>query len=146
MRQDAKVERLASLPLFADAGRRQLERIAELCTEVSVPEGQVLCREGGPGHEFFVLEEGTAVASVRDREVATFGAGDFFGELALLDGSGPRTATVTARTPARVLVLTAPEFRELLESEPFVAVRLLPALGRRLRAVMQEDRSASTVV
>ena len=136
MRQDAKVERLAAIPLFADAGPRQLARIAELCTEVSVRAGEVLCREGGPGHEFFVLEEGSAVATVRGEQVAVFGAGDFFGELALLDGSGARTATVTAQTDAGVLVLTAAEFHDLLESEPTVAVRLLPAIGRRMRAVL----------
>ena len=146
MRQDAKVERLAAIPLFADAGPKQLGHIAELCTEVNVPAGQVLCREGGPGHEFFVLEEGTAVASVRGEQVAAFGPGDFFGELALLDGSGARTATVTAQTPATVLVLTAAEFHQVLEREPMIAVRLLPAIGRRLRAVLLAGGSATQVV
>lgn len=146
MRHDAKVERLAGIPLFADAGRRSLERIAEMCTEVAVQDGQVLCREGGPGHEFFVLEEGSAVVTVGGRQVAVFGPGDFFGELALLDGSGARTATVTVQTPATVLVLTAAEFHQLLESEPMVAVRLLPAIGRRLRAVLAGGGSAPQVV
>jgi CRP-like cAMP-binding protein len=94
-----------------------------------VQDGQVLCREGGPGHEFFVLEEGTAAVSVRGEQVAEFAAGDFFGELALLDGSGARTATVTATSAGLVLVLTANEFSSLLESEPSVAVRLLPPLA-----------------
>lgn len=146
MRQDAKVERLAAIPLFADAGRKQLGNIAELCTEVDVQAGDVLCREGGPGHEFFVLEDGTAAATVRGEQVATFGPGDFFGELALLDGSGPRTATVTVQTPAKVLVLTAAEFHRLLESEPMVAVRLLPAIGRRLRAVLAAGSAGPRVV
>jgi CRP-like cAMP-binding protein len=146
VRHDAKVERLAGIPLFADAGRRQLERIAEMCTEVPVEDGQVLCREGGPGHEFFVLEEGSAVVTVGGRQVAVFGPGDFFGELALLDGSAARTATVTADRAGTVLVLTATEFRQLLESEPIVAVRLLPAIGRRLRAVLSDGSPGATVV
>lgn len=146
MRQDAKVERLSAIPLFADAGRKQLGTIAELCTEVDVQVGDVLCREGGPGHEFFVLEEGSAAATVRGEQVAVFGPGEFFGELALLDGSGPRTATVTVQTPAKVLVLTAAEFHRLLESEPMVAVRLLPAIGRRLRAVLAAGAAGPRVV
>ena len=136
MRQDEKVKRLAAIPLFADAGRRQLEHVAELCTEVPVKAGDVLCREGGPGHEFFVIEDGTALATVRGEQVARFGPGDFFGELALLDGSGPRTATVTVQEPGTVLVLTAAEFHQVLEQEPAVAVRMLPAIGRRMRAVL----------
>ena len=146
MRHDAKVERLAGIALFTDAGPRQLERIAELCTEVSVRDGQVLCREGGPGHEFFVLEEGTAAVTVGGAQVAEFGPGDFFGELALLDGSGARTATVTATSAGMVLVLTASEFHSLLESEPSVAVRLLPAIGRRLRAVLSDGPPDTPIV
>lgn len=134
MRHDAKVDRIAALPLFAGAGPRQLERIASLCTEVTVEPGTVLTREGGPGHEFFVLVDGTVEVSVGGQPVTSFGPGDFFGELALLDGAGTRTATVTATSPATLLVLSATEFSELLDSEPTVAVRMLPAIGRRIRA------------
>jgi CRP/FNR family cyclic AMP-dependent transcriptional regulator len=132
MRNDAKIQRLAGIPLFAGARPRELEAIARLCTEVSVPEGRTLCREGEAGHEFFVLEEGTVAVTVGGREVATLGAGEFFGELALLD-AGPRNATVTARTPVRVLVVSRQEFTGLLEQDPVVAVRMLPAIGARLR-------------
>lgn len=146
MSQDAKTARLATVPLFSGAGPRQLERIASLCTEVSVTAGQVLCREGGSGHEFFVLEEGAAEVTVGGRRVAEFGPGDFFGELALLDGSGARTATVTALTDGRVLVLTSAEFSGLLDSEPTVAVRMLPAIGRRLRAQLAGGEAADPLV
>jgi CRP-like cAMP-binding protein len=146
VRQDPKVDRLASIPLFADAGRRQLERIASLCTEVSVGPGTVLTREGGPAHEFFVLEEGTVEVLVGEQRIAEFGPGDFFGELALLDGSGQRTATVTTLSDARLLVLTSAEFSGLLESEPTVAVRMLPAIGRRIRATRTAAPSSSPVL
>lgn len=145
MSQDAKTARLAAVPLFAGAGRRQLEQIASMCTEVSVTAGQVLCREGGPGHEFFVLEHGSAEVTVDGRRVAEVGPGDFFGELALLDG-GARTATVTALTDGQVLVLTAAEFAGLLDSEPSVAVRMLPAIGRRLRAQRAGGEAAGPLV
>jgi CRP-like cAMP-binding protein len=132
MRTDAKIERLAAIPLFAGSRRRELERVAQLCTEVDVRAGRALCREGEPGHEFFVLEEGTVAVSVHGEQVATLGPGDFFGELALLD-AGPRNATVTAQTDVRVLVVSRQEFAGLLEEDPIVAVRMLPAIGARLR-------------
>ena len=132
MSSDAKIERLAGIPLFAGSRPRELEAIARLCTEVSVPAGRTQCREGEMGQEFFVLEEGTVAVTVGGREVSTLGPGEFFGELALLD-AGPRNATVTAQTPVRVLVVSRQEFSGLLEEDPIVAVRMLPAVGARLR-------------
>jgi CRP/FNR family transcriptional regulator, cyclic AMP receptor protein len=132
MRTDAKIERLKGISLFAGAKRRELDRISQLCTELTLPAGRVLCHEGEIGHEFFVLESGTVSVSVGGKEVATLGAGSFFGELALLDG-GPRTATVRAQTEVTALVLDRREFHALLEEDPIVAVRLLPAIGARLR-------------
>lgn len=132
MRDDAKIQRLAGIPLFAGTGRRELERVARLCTEVDVPAGRTLCRQGETGREFFVIESGTVSVSVDGESVASLGPGDFFGELALLDG-GPRTATVTAEDDVRVLVVSRQEFAGLLEEDPIVAVRMLPAIGARLR-------------
>ena len=146
MSQDAKTAQLAELALFAGASRRQLERIASLCTEVSVSSGTVLTREGGPAHEFFVIEQGEVEVTVGGKQLATFGPGDFFGELALLDGSGTRTATVTARTDATLLVMTTAEFTGLLDSEPQVAVRMLPVIGRRVRATRTAGESAPPVL
>ena len=133
MRNDAKIERLAGIPLFAGSRPRELEGVARLCTEVDVPAGRTLCREGETGQEFFVLESGTVSVEVGGRQVATLGPGDFFGELALLD-AGPRNATVTAQSDVKVLVVSRQEFMGLLEEEPVVAVRMLPAIGARLRA------------
>ena len=133
MRNDAKIDRLAASPLFAGLRPKDYEAIARLCTEVDVPAGRALCREGDIGHEFFVLESGSVAVSVGGTEVGSLSAGDFFGELALLD-AGPRNATVTARDDVKVLVLSRREFMDLLEEEPIVAVRMLPAIGARLRA------------
>ena len=145
MRNDAKIERLASIPLFAGSRPRELEQVARLCTEVDVPSGRALCREGETGQEFFVIEDGTVAVSVGGKEVATLGAGDFFGELALLD-AGPRNATVTAQTDVRVLVVSRQEFMGLLEQEPVVAVRMLPAIGARLRAGVAPAQEQPPVV
>ncbi|HWH28885.1 MAG TPA: cyclic nucleotide-binding domain-containing protein [Mycobacteriales bacterium] len=145
MRNDAKIERLAAIPLFAGSRPRELEGVARLCTEVDVPAGRTLCREGEPGQEFFVLEQGTVQVTSGGRQVATLGPGDFFGELALLD-AGPRNATVTAETDVTVLVVSRQEFMGLLEEEPMVAVRMLPAIGARLRAGAQPAQEQPPVV
>ena len=131
-RHDEKIDRLAEVPLFAGMSRRHLEHIARLCTRTDVSQGEVLCREGSPGYEFFVIVEGSATVSVGGTEVNRLGPGDFFGELALLD-AGPRMATVTAETAMVALVLTSAEVSALLHDEPQVAVNLLPAIGARLR-------------
>ena len=134
VRQDEKIARLESVPLFSGLRRRELEKVARLCTRTDAAAGAVLCREGSAGHEFFVILEGTADVTIAGKTVNKMGPGDFFGELALLD-AGPRVATVTASAPLIALVLTSSEFRTLLNDEPQVAVRLLPAIGQRLRSM-----------
>jgi len=111
-----------------------LEKVARLCTPTHADAGTVLCREGGSGHEFFVILEGSADVTIAGKTVNSLGSGDFFGELALLDG-GPRVATVTTSSPLSALVLTSNEFQSLLNDEPQVALRLLPAIGQRLRSL-----------
>lgn len=136
MRTDDKIERLAAVPLFSGLRQRELKHIAQLCTEVIVEAGRVLCHEGDFGGDFFVVEDGSFTVSAHGRQVATLGQGDFFGELALLD-RGHRTATVTAATAGRVLVIGAVEFEALLEDEPVVAVRMLPGIGARMRRIAE---------
>jgi CRP-like cAMP-binding protein len=132
-RHDEKIDQLAKVPLFAGLPRRHLERIAQLCTRADVAAGTVLCREGSPGHEFFVVVDGTATVTVGGATVNSLGPGDFFGEMALLD-AGPRMATVTADSALVALVLSSAEFSSLLREEPQVAVNLLPVVGARIRA------------
>jgi len=145
VRADAKLDTIAAVPLFAGADRRHLERIAQLCTELDAPAGQVLCREGEPGGEFFVLLEGSVTVESGGTQLATLGTGDFFGELALLDGKA-RNATVTAATPVRLLVLSRQEFSSVLHDDPQVAVRMLPAIGARMRSGPPSGAQPSPVV
>lgn len=145
MRQDAKTDRIAAVPLFADADRKHLQHIAQLCTELTLPDGAVLCREGESGQEFFVLLDGTVSVSVGGQELTTLRTGDFFGELALLDGKA-RNATVTATSGVDLLVLNRKEFEALLRDDPSVAVRMLPAIGARLRAGAGSADARSSVV
>ena len=133
MRSDAKLDSIAAVPLFADADRKHLEQIAQLCTEVAAPAGTVLCREGQSGAEFFVLLDGQVCVTAGGSELAVLRAPDFFGELALLDGRA-RNATVTASSEVRLLVLSRQEFASVLRDDPQVAVRMLPAIGARMRS------------
>ena len=130
--RDPKVERLSQVQLFSTCGNRELARIAALTTEMDVPAGKVLMRQGEPGRECFVIEEGTARATIPGRKNTIMGPGDCFGEMALLLDSARRTATVTAESDMRVLVLTTREFTALLEDVPSVARKVLAVVGERL--------------
>jgi CRP/FNR family transcriptional regulator, cyclic AMP receptor protein len=103
---------LKSVPLFSGLGKRDRELVARFADEVEVPAGKVLTAEGGPSHEFFVITSGTAAVTKKGEEVARLDAGDFFGEIGVLK-SERRTATVTALTPMRLLVLFDQNFTAL---------------------------------
>jgi CRP/FNR family cyclic AMP-dependent transcriptional regulator len=131
-RRDPKVERLSQVQLFSACNRRELSRIAQLAEEVEVPAGRVLIRQGDPGREAFVISAGRAKATIRGKKSAQLGPGECFGEMALLN-EAPRSATVTAESDMRVLVLGSREFSTLIEDVPDIARRVLAALGERVR-------------
>jgi len=130
--KNRKIDILAQVMLFSGCNRKELASIASLATEVDVPAGKVLAREGSAGREFYVILDGKASVTIGGRQVATLGPGDFFGEMALLD-QGPRVATVTADTPMEVAVLDPREFSTLVEEHPGVARKILRGLAQRLR-------------
>lgn len=125
-------QQLAGLPLFSACSGRDLQRLAKAADELQVASGTQLTVQGGVGREAFVILEGTATVAKDDVVAAELGPGDYFGELALLDG-GPRTATVTAATDMTVLVLSKPAFNAVLDEIPTLAHKLLIATARRLR-------------
>lgn len=131
-----ELDLLARVPLFSTCTQRELRAIAQLGTEVEVPAGRVLTRQGAPAREFFLVVEGKAECTVGTRRVAVFGPGDYFGELALIEG-GPRTATVTAETPMSLVVLDAGEFSSLMQTAPSIAPKVLAVLARRLRQLQE---------
>jgi len=129
--RDEELDRLAEVPLFADLDKHELEAIGALGTDVEVASGRELARQGDVAHEAFLVLDGTA-SCVRDgEEIATFGPGDFFGEMALLT-HGQRTATITAVTDMEVRAYHQTEFNELLERSPKVAVKILRTTALRL--------------
>ena len=129
--QDTKVEALKRAPLFAGLSKKELAQLARVTEDLEVPEGQVLCREGDTGQEFFVIVDGEADVARRGRRLAARGSGDFIGEIALLENT-ERTATVTAKTPLRVFVLTREDFRKLVRDNPNVERKVMQALARRV--------------
>jgi CRP/FNR family cyclic AMP-dependent transcriptional regulator len=130
--RDGKMERLRNVSLFAACSKRELARIASLADEIDVPEGRVLTRQGEPGREFFVIVDGKAKVAVRGKRTRTLGSGSAFGELALFD-QGPRSATVTALTDMRLLVLDSRNFSSLISEVPSVATKIFQAMAQRLR-------------
>lgn len=131
LRKNAKVELLKSVPLFAECSRKHLNEIAGIADEIDLKEGKELTTEGRPGREFFVLVEGTADVKKGSRRINQMGAGDFFGEISLVT-QRPRTATVTATSPVRALVITDRSFRTLLERQPEIQGKVMSALAARL--------------
>lgn len=131
LRKNAKTELISRVPLFAHCSKRELAEVAGIADEIDLREGKELTREGAPGREFFVLVEGTADVVKNGRKINSLGAGDFFGEIALVHQS-PRTATVKATSPVRALVITERSFRRLLEEMPEIQRKVLAALAERV--------------
>ncbi|HEX2293463.1 MAG TPA: cyclic nucleotide-binding domain-containing protein [Gaiellaceae bacterium] len=133
LRKDAKAELIKGVPLFSELGRKELEEIAHIADEIDLSEGKELTVQGHAGREFFVLIEGEAAVRQGDKEVNRLGPGDFFGEIALVEDR-PRTATVVAESPVRILVITARSFRSLLEHSPEIENKVMSAKTARLSA------------
>ena len=130
--RDSYLDHLARVPMFSACSKKELEKIARASDEIHVDAGHVLVEEGKPGHEFFLILDGTANVLRNGRKIATLGRGQYFGELALLD-RGPRSATVKAATDLDVLVLGQREFGGVLDSVPALSRKLLAAMASRLR-------------
>jgi CRP/FNR family cyclic AMP-dependent transcriptional regulator len=129
--QDTKVQALKRAPLFEDLSRKDLVELARVTEDLEVGPGQVLCKEGEIGQEFFVIVDGKTDVTRKGKHVASREGGDFVGEIALLEETR-RTATVTAKTPLRVFVLTRKDFRRLVGENPSVERKVMRALARRV--------------
>lgn len=123
---------LAKVPLFANCSLQEIEAVSGVAQEHSFTPGQIIVTQGTPGQAFYLLLSGR-VEILRDgASLGTFGSGDFFGEMSLLD-QAPRSATIRAVEPTTCLMLSSWDFRSLLEQHVSIAVKLLEVLSRRLR-------------
>jgi CRP/FNR family cyclic AMP-dependent transcriptional regulator len=123
---------LGRAPLFAGLSRRHLRAVARVSGIVHHDEGDTVVKEGAGGAVFFVVLEGKATVVRKGRTLARLRRGDFFGEMSILDGR-PRTASVIAAGPSTFLTLAAKDFREVVATEPRIAVRMLQVMAGRLR-------------
>jgi voltage-gated potassium channel len=128
------VELLAGVPLLASLERKDLQRLAKDFSEKTFPAGSVVVKEGDThGMGFFVVADGEGVVTVGGKEVGKVGPGSYFGEVALISDR-VRTATVTATTDLRTLVMTFWDFRAFVKSDAEVAWKLLEHVGGLLHS------------
>ena len=127
--------RLQPLPLFAGLSRRELAFVARVTDEVDVSDGEELIHAGGFAYEFFVIVEGTARVVRDGDQIATLGAGDFMGEVGVLEGT-TRNASVFATSPMRVAVMSAGALRDVRREIPHVAERIERAVAERTRQIV----------
>ncbi len=128
---------LKKVPIFADLSKRDLERLAKLMVPRKVASGEIIIKENDQAAGFFVVSDGK-VEAIRgmggdhEQKLATFGPGDFFGEMALFEGF-PRSASVRAVEESECLAMTRWDFMAEMKNHPEIAVGMLPVLVRRLR-------------
>lgn len=134
LRRNAKIDLLRGVPLFSGCSQKELGQISTLADEIYQPDGRTLIEEGAKGREFFVLVEGTVDVNRDGRKLSTLGQGDFFGEMALVNEK-PRSATVVATGPVRLLVITGQSFQRLLNDTPTIQGKVLLAVEQRKSAV-----------
>ncbi|HEX4837041.1 MAG TPA: Crp/Fnr family transcriptional regulator [Solirubrobacteraceae bacterium] len=131
------VELLGRVPVFSTLERDDLERISRLAVPRTFEPGQIVFREGDASDTCYIVRSGRARA-VREHPdgrtitLATFGPGDIFGELAMFEDER-RSATVEAVQPTDVVAVLGPDMRRLMAEHPEISIRLVVALGRRLR-------------
>lgn len=138
---DQKKSILSKVPLFQGLKDRQIQRLGDRMVERSYAAGDMIVKQGQSGEGFYVLISGQAEA-IRERSdgekivVNQFGPSDFFGELALLDEDGVRTASIFALEPTTCLVLTRWDFLSALRQDADMAVEILQEISRRFRIAL----------
>ena len=127
------VDLLKRVPIFQGLDRRELERIAASMKPRTFRAGDTVTSEGQGGVGFFVIEDGQAKVTVGGENRRTLGAGDYFGEVALLTDR-PRTATITAETELRCYGMTSWDFKPLVETHGSIAWKLLQAMAKNYQS------------
>jgi len=134
----APAELIERVPLFSGLSGRELRAVSESLKDRTFNAGSVLVQEGADGVGFFVIVSGVAKVAVGGREVRTLGAGDHFGEIALI-ADVPRTATITAETDVACYGMTVWDFRAIVEANASLAWTMMQTLAREL--IEAEQRS-----
>ena len=135
-------EAIKNAPLFADLTKKDTKQLAGVLTARSFPAGTVVIEQGKPGVGFFVIASGSASVTVGGVGKRMLGAGDHFGEIALID-EGPRAGEVTAETDLECYAMAAWQFRPFVQDHPDVAWALLESLVER---IVREGRPGGGVI
>ncbi len=129
------VPTLASVPLLASLDRKTLERLAEHAKRRSYAAGEAIVTQDAPASALYVILSGRVTVERGEdgsaEQVGELGAGEFFGELALIE-EHPRTATVRANEPTECILFVAWEFTALLKEQPKIAIPIMEALIARM--------------
>jgi CRP-like cAMP-binding protein len=131
LRKKTKIDLIGGVGLFAGCSKKELGQIAAAADELALPAGAVLMREGERGREFVVITDGRVEVTKEGAVLRELGPGEFLGEIALV-AAVPRTATATATSPVRILVLSDQAFQRLIRETPSIASKVLAVLGERL--------------
>lgn len=132
MAREQYIDHLASVPLFRGMTNKELREIAKATVELDLDADKEFVTQGDVGREAFIIVEGAAKVIRNGKDIAELGPGDCVGELALLD-HGPRTASVVANGPLKVIVLGPREFSGLLDEVPTLSHKLLGVLAAKVR-------------
>ena len=128
----SKEDRLKAVPLFSHCSKRELEFLASRVDEVSLPARKTLLVQGQPTDTFYILLDGEVEVSVDGQPVRQLHAGDFFGEIGMLD-RGLATASVTTTKPVNTLALSHGQFRDAIKGNDALVLQVMAAMAQRLR-------------
>ena len=133
-KSDAKVERLAKVPVFSGCGRKDLEAIAGVADEVTIDAGETVITQGEHLHHAYVVEEGSASVEINGEQAGDVSEGEILGEISMFDPA-PAAATVTATSAMRLLVIRHDEFEETIRHHPELAISMLKTMAKRFRGL-----------
>ena len=128
---------LQKVDLFSNLNPKYLKKLSKVCTERVFTKGDYIIRQNDNGIGLFIILSGKVkIVKTRENgetlEIATHGTGEFFGELAILDGA-KRTADVIAVEDTKCIALTSWHFKPVMETHPEIALEILPVLVKRFR-------------
>jgi CRP/FNR family transcriptional regulator, cyclic AMP receptor protein len=129
----SSADTLEQVPLLEELSKRDRQQLAKSMKERTFRSGQEIVVEGRTGVGFFIILEGKAAVTIGGELVQALGPGDYFGEMALLDG-GARSATITADGELRCATMTSWGFKSFVVDNPKVAWAMLQTLAQRVRA------------
>jgi CRP-like cAMP-binding protein len=139
MTSEEKASALAGLPLFAGISDESMGRLAAAAGEQEFPAGHFIVRQGQVGTGVYVIVDGSVKVVRGTDELATLGAGEFFGELSVIDQQ-PRFASVQAMEPTRVVAIASWDLLALLESDHALALNMIKGLVERVRMAGEQHR------